>query len=78
MISVLLFTAPWCSSCQQAHRAMFSAGIDAKKINIDLDREMALKYHVLSIPTVVVLSHGEEIHRQMGRVDVPRLKEALA
>ena len=40
--------------------------LDILKVNVDEHPDIAAKYGVMSIPTVIVFSKGEEIKKQVG------------
>ncbi len=76
------FWAEWCGPCR-----MFSPVIeelanerkDAKicKVNIDTEPELAQKYGVMSIPTVVAFKNGAEAGRSVGVVPKEKLEELI-
>ena len=43
--------------------------IKVVKINIDQNRDLALDYDVMSIPTVVSIKNGKEVDRIVGLAD---------
>lgn len=40
--------------------------IDVKTVDTSEDRDLALQFSVMSIPTFILLKDGEEIDRKMG------------
>lgn len=67
------FYADWCGPCKMLSpivEEVASEREDAKvvKINIDDEQELAIKYGVMSIPTLVVVKNGEEVNRSVGLV----------
>ena len=43
-----------------------AADIKVGKLNIDNEMEIAQKYGVMSIPTLIVFKNGEEVKRDLG------------
>lgn len=68
------FYADWCGPCKMlspiideiAHE---TEEIKVVKINIDQNRDLALDYDVMSIPTVVCIKNGKEVDRIVGLAD---------
>ena len=68
------FYADWCGPCKMLSPVMEEIAqenedIKVVKINIDNQRDLALDYDVMSIPTVVAIKNGEEIDRLVGFAD---------
>ena len=64
------FYANWCGPCKMLSKVIESydgeGKLDILKVNVDESNELANKYQVFSIPTVVVLENGKEIKRRTG------------
>lgn len=70
-IVVLDFWAEWCGPCR-----MFSPVIDqlseknsdikVGKVNVDEQSELAQKFGIVSIPTVIILKNGEIVSKSAG------------
>ena len=68
---LLDFWAPWCGPCQMVlpiveEIAAERPDIKVCKVNVDENPELAKQFRVMSIPTLVVMEHGEIIHRSVG------------
>ncbi len=68
------FYADWCGPCKMLSPvieqiARENDGIKVVKINIDENKDLALDYDVMSIPTVVAVKEGKEVNRIVGYVD---------
>ena len=46
-----------------------NSDIKVVKINVDNAQDLAMKYQVMSIPTLVVIKNGKEINRHVGLID---------
>jgi thioredoxin 1 len=65
----LYFSAPWCGPCKMFGPVMerVSTNILVQKIDVDKQSDLAMKYSVRSIPTVILVDDsGKEYARQTG------------
>ena len=65
------FWAPWCGPCQMLgpiieEIAAERDDIIVGKINVDEEMELAKKFRIVSIPTVIVLKNGEKAATSIG------------
>ena len=66
------FWAPWCGPCKMLGPIIEQLGdeMDGKavigKVDIDEEPDLAARYGVMSIPTVILFKHGEEAARMVG------------
>jgi thioredoxin 1 len=66
------FWAPWCGPCRAVAPTMdalsqeFAGRLKVVKLNTDESGEVAMKYSVTSIPTIMVFKGGEMVERVLG------------
>ena len=68
---LLDFWAPWCAPCRMLapvveEIASERADIKVGKINIDGQSELANKFGIMSIPTLVVMKNGKIVQQVSG------------
>ena len=77
------FWAEWCGPCRMVGPVVeeLSADFDGKvkfvKVNVDEANELASKYNVFSIPTLLILNKGEIIAQQVGAASKETYKNMI-
>jgi thioredoxin 1 len=71
MLEVKKFYATWCGPCKMLTPVMEQVkgkfnDVSFQDINIDEQFEVAQKYYVRSVPTVIIEKDGEEVQRFAG------------
>lgn len=71
-ISLVDFWAPWCMPCKMMapvlNEMAEELGDNAAicKVNVDEQKQLAAKYKIRSIPTLVLFKNGKEVKRFVG------------
>ena len=68
------FFATWCPPCKMLSPileriAESRAGYNIGKINIDESQELAIKYGVEAVPTMILFKGGEVVNKMVGLLD---------
>ena len=68
---LLDFWAPWCAPCRMVvpmveEIAKERPDIKVAKINVDENPELATRFGIMSIPTLVVMENGKIVNQAMG------------
>ena len=67
-MEVLRFTASWCQPCKALAKQLDELGLAGSVTAVDIDEqpELAQKYGVRGVPTLVAVDNGKEVKRMVG------------
>lgn len=77
------FWAPWCGPCRTLSPIVdeladeMADRMKVAKCNVDENQDLAMRYGVMSIPTLVILKKGQEVGRTVGAMPKARLVAEL-
>jgi len=83
------FWAPWCVPCRviaplvERLAEQYAGQLKVTKLNVDENHELAIRYQVMSIPTLIFFKNGQVIDRIIGvprepeRVIVQKIEEVI-
>ncbi len=66
------FYADWCGPCKmmapviEELASVYEGRAKIGKLNVDLNEEIAMKYGVMSIPTLLVIKNGQVVGKMVG------------
>jgi thioredoxin 1 len=80
---VVDFWAPWCGPCHMVAPILdkiadeYQGKLIVAKVNTDENPQWAMQFGVQGIPTMLFVTDGKVIHRQVGALPEPYLRDAV-
>jgi thioredoxin 1 len=77
------FWAEWCGPCRALAPTIDELAGDYEgrakigKVDVDSNREVAAKFQIMSIPTIVIMKNGEVVKKVVGIADKADLAAAI-
>ena len=77
------FYADWCGPCKMMSPIIdqiaeeTNEDVKVGKINVDDNQDLAMKYNVMSIPTIMVIKNGQVLKTFVGVRDKKEILDAL-
>jgi len=77
------FWAPWCGPCQMVAPAIesisskYQGKLKVVKVNVDNNQEVAAKYGIMSIPTMMVFKGGKQVDSLVGALPQAAIEDKI-
>ena len=75
------FWAPWCGPCKamapqfEKAASQLEPRVRFAKVNTDEEQQLAGRFGIQGIPTMILFSHGKEIARQSGLMNAAGIEQ---
>jgi len=71
------FYADWCGPCKMLGNILEETNFDILKVNVDEFKDIAIKYGIMSIPTLIKFENGQEVKKIIGLRTKDELEDEL-
>ena len=82
-VAVVDFFATWCGPCKMLAPVIaelaekYKGKVKVGKVNVDEENELAMKYQISSIPTLVLFKEGKVVNTKIGLCSKSEIEEMI-
>jgi thioredoxin 1 len=78
-MQIIDFYAQWCGQCKKIMPIIdeLSKEYNVLKVDVETDRDMAIKYNINSLPTILFIKDNKEIGRISGLVSKKMIMDKI-
>lgn len=82
-VTLVDFHAPWCGPCQMMSPVIdelsseYEGRANIYKVNVDNEPDLANRFQVMSIPTIIVFKDGKAVDQTLGAQGKDKLKDMI-